>query len=175
MNIELKNVKFMESLSEGTNCFSADLFVNGRKVGFAKNAGHGGCTEYSHHFDEKNIVHNREAIRLAEVYCASLPDIDYGYFKIKSTLENVIDCLFEKWLIARDSKKADKKMEKNFQTQICVGVPNSSSYSMYNLKKPLELYPREKLQQFINGTVKPNLKEGEVILNTNLEKLGLKK
>lgn len=175
MNIELKNIKYMESLSEETSCFSADLFVNGRKVGYAKNAGHGGCTEYMHHLDEKNLAKNRETIRLAEVHCASLPDIDYGDFKIKSNLENVIDNLFEAWMLERETKKFQKKMEKNFQTQICVGVPNASSYSLYNLKKPLELFSKEKLQQFINGTVKPNMKEGEVILNTNFEKLGLKK
>ena len=65
-------------------------------------------------------------------------------------------------------------MEKNFLTQICVGVPNSSTYCMYNLKKPLEMFSREALQRMIDVQVKPNLKDGEVILNTNLEKLGLK-
>ena len=47
MKIELKNIKHMESLSEETNCYSATLHVNGKKIGTVSNAGHGGPDEFN--------------------------------------------------------------------------------------------------------------------------------
>jgi hypothetical protein len=42
MDLELKNIKVMSSLSRETYCFSADLFVNGKKTAIITNDGHGG-------------------------------------------------------------------------------------------------------------------------------------
>ena len=46
MEIELKNVKHFPSLSQETEAFTASLYINGQHAGFAKNAGHGGSTDY---------------------------------------------------------------------------------------------------------------------------------
>ena len=46
MNIKLKNVKHAPSLSEETEAFTASLYINGKHAGYAKNAGHGGSTDY---------------------------------------------------------------------------------------------------------------------------------
>ena len=48
MKIEIKNIKHSPSLSEETNAFTADIYVNGVKAGSAMNRGHGGCTDYDH-------------------------------------------------------------------------------------------------------------------------------
>lgn len=45
VKIELKNIHTNERLSEETNCYSADLYVNGKKVGTTGNRGCGGCDE----------------------------------------------------------------------------------------------------------------------------------
>ena len=45
MNIELRKVKVVESLSDETTCFSADVYIDGVKVGFASNRGEGGPTD----------------------------------------------------------------------------------------------------------------------------------
>lgn len=166
MKIELKNVKFMESMSEETNCFSADIFVNGKKVGYAKNTGQGGPTDYRHYLDEKNS--NKEVLEKAEKYCQTLPPINYGSFTLDSNLENVIDNLFEDWL----KEQEVKKMEKRFKTGIAVGVPGAASYSYYDFKRSLETFPKDKLQAYV-FQIKAKLKKDEKILNTNLEKLGL--
>jgi hypothetical protein len=42
---ELKKVKYMASLSHETHCYSADLYLHGRKVAEVSNAGHGGCDD----------------------------------------------------------------------------------------------------------------------------------
>ena len=45
MEITIKNLKVLEELSEETLCFSASVYVNGKKVGTAENRGHGGMTD----------------------------------------------------------------------------------------------------------------------------------
>ena len=45
MRIELKNVKIYAGLSEETVAFNASVYVDGKKVGDAKNTGHGGSND----------------------------------------------------------------------------------------------------------------------------------
>jgi hypothetical protein len=42
MKIELKNVKVYSGLSQETEAFTASLYVDGKRVGETRNAGHGG-------------------------------------------------------------------------------------------------------------------------------------
>ena len=51
MRIEIKNIKHVESMSEETFCFSANLYVDGKKIGAVSNRGHGGCHEYDFNND----------------------------------------------------------------------------------------------------------------------------
>ena len=44
--VEIKNVVHATNMSEETNAFTADLWVDGKKTGGAKNDGRGGCTDY---------------------------------------------------------------------------------------------------------------------------------
>lgn len=44
MNITIKNLKYLPSLSEETLCFTATVCFNGKAVGSAENHGHGGST-----------------------------------------------------------------------------------------------------------------------------------
>ena len=90
MNITLKNIKFYEKLSEETNCFTADLFVDNKIIGHVKNDGHGGSTDYM-----ANKKEYWEHIKKAEQFCLTLPPNSYGDFTVKMNLENKIDDLFE--------------------------------------------------------------------------------
>jgi len=157
MKIELKSIKFSEAMSEETNAFTANLYINGKRVGYCKNQGCGGCTEYRGNTPEDNKLIND-----AEVYCKTT--------EFDQSLESVIDNLFEDWLKAKETKKFEKKM----QTCILVGSPdeNRSSYSYYNFKQPLSNIPTGQLQASIER-IKAKLDEGDVILNINLEALGV--
>lgn len=42
MKLELRNVHFSERMSDETNCFSATVYVNGKRVGEVENRGCGG-------------------------------------------------------------------------------------------------------------------------------------
>ena len=130
MKVTLKSVKFMESLSEETNCFSATVYINGKRVGTAENRGCGGPTSYS--FTDRKLEGDFEA------YAKTLPDVptDFGA-PLKMGGEFLIDTLFEVWLKSHYDKKEaarfarfDKKYKAQFAASGCktirVTLGNSS-------------------------------------------------
>ena len=173
MKIELKNIRVNEMFSEETTCFKADIFINGKKVGYAKNDGHGGCTDYGVYNSD-----NREILREAEAYAKTLPKISNPYGEpFDSNFEWVIDLAIEKYCMDKANLKNEKQLKKNIQLRFCYGKPNSYSYKMVGWQK-------RSLQEMVSinfnlvqntlNDVRAKLGEGEVILNTNLSELGLK-
>ena len=167
MKIELKKISFNERMSEETNAFVADLYINGKKVGYVKNDGCGGCTDYRGNTKEDNQV-----IAEAEAYCKTLPKVksEEFNFEYQPNLESMIDEQFEIYLKAKEEKKKEKLME----TAILIGKPNGGSYSYFKQKIKLADFPANVLQPFIDKIKAQHCTNGVVILNTNLEKLGLK-
>jgi len=165
MKVELKKIQFSEALSEETNAFTADLYINGKKVGYCRNDGRGGPNDYY-----ADTTEGRELIRKAEAYFQGLPKkkSERFNFTYQPTLESEIGDLLDQWLLAKEQKKMERKMK----TCILVGVPNAPMYSYYNFKRPLSDVPKVHLQMNVER-IKEKLKEGEVILNTNLEPLGI--
>ena len=93
--ISLENFEFYERMSEETNAFSADLVLNGEKVGDCSNDGRGGCADYHAY---KNWDLAREiATAVSEVE-------DYCFPKRKLSLEDVIDQLASFMLVLQDNK-----------------------------------------------------------------------
>lgn len=158
MKIELKNIKYSAHLSEETNAFTANLYINGKKVGYVKNAGHGGCTDY-YAFDFKY----KDLIKEAEKYAALLPDIDYGDFTINSNLENLIDRIFEDWLIKKEISKNSKKgiyYKHPKKGEMLIAWKGWTVNKMLSTPKGVEV---------IKNTVKKLESEGCKILNNNLK------
>lgn len=162
MKIELKGIKFYEKMSEETNSFTADIYVDGKRCGFAKNDGRGGCTFVSP-IGGKTL----DLFTNSEKWLTEQPEINIGTeenpFMVKSNMENVVDQLFEQWLKGRDQKKLEKKME----SCLIWGVPNGERYTFVNYKQKLTNIPKNVLQDNINY-YKQSFKEGEIFLNTNL-------
>lgn len=158
MKLELKSVKFSEAFSEETNCFTADLFANGKKIAYVKNDGHGGCTFYN--------AYPLMATKLveAEQYALSLPEINCGEFSIKSNLEHVIDDLFEKWL----DKKEAKKLEKNFEKGICYGSKNCYNMHYWKGTTLKEMLNNPIGVARVKKVVADLISQNKTILNTNL-------
>ncbi len=161
MKIELKNVKFSDFASEETNCFRADVYVNGKKAGYCKNDGHGGNT-YVH-------VENRNEV---EDYCKSLPPIDFGGLMVDSNLENLVDMLFEDWLKEKSKKDLKKKLEKAMLKGICIEEENGFSVMTFKLGGKVmllsDLFKVEKFVEAIRQTCMTLKADGKTILNTNL-------
>jgi hypothetical protein len=162
MKIELKKISFNERMSEETNCFVADLYINGKKVGYCKNSGHGGCTDYHGDSPEHNQI-----IREAENYFMGLPKVkseEYN-FEYQPTLESAIDEELEKYLKDRE----EKKMSKLFITAVVIGIPNGYNCRYYKFKRPLSEVPVLQLKVLVARILNKELKENEQILNTNFK------
>lgn len=178
MKIEVKNIKFYERLSEETNCFTADVYIDGKKAAYAKNDGQGGCTFY-HAYDLKY----RPLIEAAEAYAKTLPDKTTNLFgksyTYKQTLESIIDDACTDNIVEKEQKKAQKRFEtkklKEMQYSILVGNEGGGYFPFHfkGVKTPLAKLSKEHLELLITK-VKAQMKPGDVILNTNLEALGVK-
>jgi len=167
MKIELKNIKYSEWGSEETNFFQANIYLNGKLVGYCENDGKGGCTNY-------NRIPNVEykVIQEMEEYCKTLPPVIYDShlrqgekFTINMNLEHYLDNLFEEHLKAKEKAKLTKKMEKG----ILIG--NDYSYRIIGFKVPLSKVWTED-PNFFSKTLKDSLdkyaKNGHKLLNTNI-------
>ena len=155
--ITLKNVKFSELASEETNFFTADVYFNGKKTGYAKNDGHGGCTFINR---QPNM---KDEFKVMETFAKTLPPIVYGEDSYPNDLEGEVDQLFEAWLKVRELKK-------NFNKGIVYESENG--HSIVSWKQSVN-----KLKQTDGGinTLKICIarlqSEGKVIVNTNLDGL----
>ena len=164
MKIQLKNVKINDSFSEETICFKADVFVNGKKTALAENDGRGGCT-FIHAYPEKKS----ELVEL-EKYCKSLPKRVYDFGEFENNLESVIEDLLNEKMAEKEQKKIDKLC----LTSIVYGIPGGISYNFIGFKgKPKldDIKKTEAGQKAIDNLlkkVKSELKEGQIIFNTNI-------
>jgi hypothetical protein len=164
MELQLKNVYFSERLSEETNAFTADVWFKGKKVGYAKNDGHGGCT-YIHSYDGM-----REEFKKAEAYAKTLPDIvtdfkgkDGKPFVITSDLESQVEEMFTNWLDVKEIKKNEKK---GIFYQKPNGVRATTYWKGWTIPKLLE---RPDGRALIIYHLAELIAEGNTILNTNLD------
>ena len=95
MKIELKNLKINERLSEETTCFSATVYVDGKRAFETGNRGHGGCNEY--HGDTS----------AAAAYAATLPPYEG---RLPYDLDMLIDDLIEAERFERALKRDLKRV-----------------------------------------------------------------
>lgn len=106
MEITLHNITHNLRLSQETNAFTADVWINGKKAGTAENAGHGGETCV--------YLHPKELQQEAEAYARSLPPLDLGEGTlIPTTLDMLVDDLLTQHLhnnaVAKQKKRWCKK------------------------------------------------------------------
>lgn len=127
MKIELKKISFYERLSQETNAFNADIYVNDKKAGTAENSGTGGPTN--------TRFTDRELEKQVEEYCKTLPPATYpgieGSFPMD--LEMYIDDLLTNYLIAKDIAKAERAAIKMMEKSIIVGT-DFTNYIPYTFK-----------------------------------------
>ncbi len=105
MKIEIRNLKFSAFASEETHCFEATVYIDGKRAGTARNAGHGGPTD----------IHPRECLERLNAHAATLPKVvsdipdekdPTGFFTYAPSGESLVDDLVAEALIERDLKKA---------------------------------------------------------------------
>jgi hypothetical protein len=104
MDITLKNIKHMPSLSEETHCYSADVWCNGKKMFGMKNAGHGGCDEV---YAIKGGVANVDAKyqEIDKELGKTIKKYPEHGFEIAHSLESEVCDIINKWLDDKEIKK----------------------------------------------------------------------
>ncbi|MFS8066647.1 MAG: hypothetical protein ACMG6S_09780 [Byssovorax sp.] len=108
MKIEVRNLKFSAFASQETNCFEATLYVDGKRVGTARNAGHGGATYIEP--SDCAVRLNTHAATLPKVVTTIKDEANVsGFFTYVPTGESIVDDLVTEALLERDLKKALSK------------------------------------------------------------------
>lgn len=184
MKIEIKNIKHSRSLSEETNAFAADIFINGEKVGSCSSRGNGGSTDYYPVFskDKEKMEHYRNQIAQAEIFCKKLPPVK-NIFRGKDfnmNLEFYINLKVEDDLLQKNNKKVLKGLEKDCLNNICLisksefddfmqGKISRPAYRMFGWKRPIAELPVEHLKKQLPAIL-AKLKGDEFVYNKNLPK-----
>ena len=164
MKIELKNVKTFEG-HDGVG-LNADIFVDGIKTAHYHDGAYGGGGELS--------TFNREKMKQLEKWISEQPQKDYGTFKAKYDIDDLVNDLFAE----KEKEKENKKLAKLYATKFVWGKPNGASYKSWGFKSNTPLVGltktghKDAVQQLYDRT-KSELKEGETIWNTNLAEMGL--
>lgn len=102
MKVELKRLQIYERMSEETTAFNADVWIDGKKAGIAKNAGHGGNTDVR--IDDRAL-----AAALREYGKTRVPD---EYKKFAPGDEWVVDHLVDKARAAKETARVARKSAK---------------------------------------------------------------
>lgn len=169
MKVELKNVKINKTFSEETTCFTASVYINGKKAAYAKNGGYGGATDY---YAEPGYS---DLVKEAETYFKNLPPekltLNNGnVIEIKQSLEHVIDNL----LVQKEREKEEKDIQKLCERNVVWGNENKTYYKYMGFKGKHTLDDVRKspngkasLDKLIN-LVKSKMQDGEVIYNKNI-------
>lgn len=163
MKIELKNVHFSEALSEETNAFTADIYVNGKKAGYARNDGRGGNTD-THHYMEQKVLFNE-----CEDWLTKQPQLNIGTetdpFMIDCDMESTVDHLFEEWLKVKEEKRIQNLCKKNIVFEKSHGVYGLYSWKNVTIDQFLQNpIGRQRIQKVVNDIKNDGFK----IINTNL-------
>lgn len=169
MKIELKNIRHFFALTDETNAFSANLYINNILVAGCSDTGKGGC------IDIRAVKGKETLLKEAGEYAKSLPPeistIGDEEFELKMDLEFYISQLVNKDIAEREFKKAVKKNEKY---NIVYGKDkedlNITWYETKDGKKVLitDILSQPKSVQKLADYIAELKQEGNIIFNTNI-------
>lgn len=164
MKIELKNLKHFSKISNETNAFVADVYVDGIKTAHAENNGGGAETSMFAY------VNQHERFNNAKLYCLSLPKThsDEFDFDFNTTLDYMVDKLVCDDLVKKEQIKMQKRFEKDMEKGICLGTFNEYKicyWKNYTISKLLEF---ETGRLMIQKKIKELKNQNYNILNTNI-------
>lgn len=158
---EIKNFKYMESLSEETYCFSAILYANGKNLADCSNNGHGGST------DIRFFPPNRQMEREIEDFLKTQPPIKYEScnFEMDMTLEYIVDELVVELLKAKDLKKLRKQTSKYLVFLNPKGTYYPIGWKKYKVD---ELLKTRSGQDMLKKTIAIHVAKGNILINENI-------
>ena len=115
--ITVKGIKYAEFASEETNCFTASVYLDGKRLGEAHNDGHGGETWFHPY-----MVDDKAKMAESEAYAESLPPMDCSDIGaadlLPMTLELLINSIVVDYLNAKTEKAFEAKMKRLCNTKV---------------------------------------------------------
>lgn len=144
MKLELRKVKIHDDMSEETTCFSAEMWEDGKLIGWVKNDGRGGC-----HDIRPNKGFTKEAFAYQEDYTKEYNRENYP-----------IDHLLEEW-DAVTRYQSNKLVLREDATGTIVTL-SLGGISIAKIKKNPRL-----LTQLI-GIAQKQKDEGYIVINRNV-------
>jgi len=174
--IELKSLKINLTFSEETTMFQANLYVDGKHVGFASNDGRGGNTHIMGRSSNDN-----DLIRKVDEWCKSLPEKKYdGLEGLEGTypqsLETVVDDLVYEEVKKKDEKSLQTKLKNKMKKSILITDDKEGetlkSYSELGWKNYTieQLLQQEVGRNMIKNAIQQQKNKGKRVLNTNIPK-----
>ena len=156
MNITLRKIKVIESMSEETTCYQAEICLDGKLVATAENRGTGGPDSY--HFTVPDVRKQMEA------YCATLPPLDMSEYKmdpLPMNLERYIGELLEKHQAAAHEKKVEAQKKRWCQKKTVFRLKGDAVGAYRTINTPFDQKIKEhlvskhgdKLEGILNETV----------------------
>lgn len=103
--VSLKNFKFAAFASEETNCFTADVCIDGTKIGCVSNDGHGGSNNYHPWTIQKEL--DRRASELPDLVDDRYM-IDGAPMTLKMDADLLIDDLVNELIAQREVRRLTK-------------------------------------------------------------------
>jgi len=158
MKIELKSVQHYPRLSDETNAFNANLYIDGIKVAACENQGKGGPTSI--------WVTNKEKYKQYQDFIKSLPPRKSEYFpgeEFPVTEEDYIDDLLYAFLNEKELKKLTKK------SIVYADTDTPDSYKLITYKNTIaQLMAHPEFREHLIKKVEELKKQGKHVFNTNI-------
>ena len=158
-NFEIKNLKHLESRSEETNCFSAALYVNGKKIADCGNSGHGGPTDVNflpQYWEMKTEIDHFLATQLK---------IKYKNFEFDRTMEFIVNELVEDLLKAKALQNLLKKTGKYLIFRNPQGTYYQIGWRKYRVD---ELFNIQSGRDMLQNTIASHIAKGNILINKNI-------
>ena len=171
--ISIKNIK--DGIGHDLAGLYCDIYIDKKKVGYLNDDGYGGETdleiteEANKVFEELLVKHNFNKYMFENGwdFYENKEEISFN-----SQKEHVVTSLYN----LKQKEKEQKKLIKLFQTHVVYGDINRQKlygWKGSTLRQMIDRFGVDNIQAMIDKSIKPELKKGKTILNTNFEELGL--
>lgn len=181
-NIQLKRLSFFEG-RDGYG-MNVDIWIDDVKCMHVYDDGWNGSYLYTNFTNGKNPDKDkkiRQLIADLEVYIKTLPPEETDFensngkkIKIKLDLDVFINKIVLRIEEERSKKRWQTKLKKMMVDSILIGVPTETKCHSFKFKKPFIEFEKKRLQFHIDQIKRKNCTGDNIILNTNLETLGIK-
>ena len=175
--VQIKNIK--DNIGHDLMGMYCDIFLDKKNVGYYNDDGYGGETE--HHVKPEAYA---QVIALLDAHQwreKMITELDWSFYESADQIKDhtVFEVLIEHLYDDKQKEKMMKKIAKQSEKEILYGTwyqyTRSSFKGGMTIEQMVRSYGLAKVQDYIDRNIKTQLKEGEEILNTNFEQLGLRK